>query len=47
MRIFDEVDPSTNKLVFQGWMLSSSPSLSSLEHSTNDVWAKECIITDF
>ena len=30
------------KLIFQGWMFSSSPSLSSLEHPVNDIWLLKC-----
>ena len=29
--------------VFSGWMFSSSPGLSALEHPVYDVWVKECI----
>ena len=47
LKIDDEINKNNKINVFSGWMLSSSPSLSSLEHSTYDVWAKECIITDF
>ena len=28
--------------IFQGWMFSSSPSLSSLEHPINDIWLLNC-----
>ena len=35
-------DKLMNELVFQGWMFSSSPSLSSLEHPINDIWLLEC-----
>ena len=40
----DKVDENNPVLVYSGWMLSSSPSLSPLEHSTYDIWAKECRI---
>jgi hypothetical protein len=36
-------DKLLNNLVFQGWMFSSSPSLSSLEHPINDIWLLNCI----
>lgn len=36
-------DELQNKFIFQGWMFSSSPSLSSLEHPINDIWLLECI----
>ena len=44
LKIEDKVDENNPVLVFSGWMLSSSPSLSPLEHSTYDIWAKECRI---
>ena len=36
-------DKLLNDLVFEGWMFSSSPSLSSLEHPINDIWLLNCI----
>ena len=36
-------DKILNNLIFQGWMFSSSPSLSSLEHPINDIWLLNCI----
>ena len=35
-------DKVMNELIFQGWMFSSSPSLSSLEHPVNDIWLLNC-----
>ncbi len=35
-------DKMMNKLIFEGWMFSSSPSLSSLEHPVNDIWLLNC-----
>lgn len=35
-------DGLRKKFIFQGWMFSSSPSLSSLEHPINDIWLLEC-----
>ena len=35
-------DKLVNKLIFQGWMFSSSPSLNSLEHPINDIWLLNC-----
>ena len=32
-----------NSLVFNGWMFSSSPALSALEHPIYDVWVVDCI----
>ena len=36
-------DKLLNNQIFQGWMFSSSPSLSSLEHPINDIWLLNCI----
>jgi len=40
----DNIDPSTKekKRVFSGWMFSSNPALSALEHPVYDVWVKDC-----
>ena len=35
-------DKLLNDLIFEGWMFSSSPSLSSLEHPVNDIWLLKC-----
>ena len=44
MRIIDEVSSNNFKRVFQGWMLSSSPTVAPFEHPTYDVWVKDCKI---
>ena len=44
MRIIDEVSSDSFKRVFQGWMLSSSPTITPFEHPTYDVWVKDCKI---
>lgn len=33
----------TEKVFFEGWMISSSPALSALEHPRYDVWVLKCI----
>ena len=43
LRVFDIVKDGKEK-VFQGWMISSSPSTSPFEHPIYDVWIKECKI---
>jgi len=35
-------DGDSAKLLFRGWMFSSSPGLSSLEHPVYDVWVVSC-----
>ena len=42
LRIDDEINQENPVMVFSGWMLSSSPSLSTLEHPTYDIWVKDC-----
>ena len=44
LRIYDEVSPENLEIVFQGWMISSSPSVSPFEHPIYDVWVKDCKI---
>ena len=44
MRIMDEVSPNNFERVFQGWMLSSSPTVAPFEHPTYDIWVKDCKI---
>lgn len=31
------------RVLFRGWMFSSSPALSALEHPVYDVWVKDCL----
>lgn len=40
--IYDNLIKDSDSNVFRGWMFSSTPSLSSLEHSSFDVWLVEC-----
>lgn len=44
IRIMDEVSPNNFERVFQGWMLSSSPTVAPFEHPTYDIWVKDCKI---
>ena len=37
------IENSENK-IFQGWMISSSPSASPFEHPIYDIWLKDCNI---
>ena len=40
----DNIDPATKvkKRIFSGWMFSSNPAISALEHPVYDVWVKDC-----
>ena len=44
LRIMDEKSPNDFERIFQGWMLSSSPTLAPFEHPTYDLWVKDCKI---
>ena len=44
IQITDEISPNNYHLAFQGWMLSSSPTVNPFEHPTYDVWVKDCKI---
>ena len=44
MLIKEEVSSKELKRIFQGWMLSSSPSVTPFEHPLYDVWVKDCNI---
>ena len=35
-------EQSTPRLLFMGWMFSSSPAISALEHPVYDVWVVSC-----
>jgi len=48
LKIFDNVNAENSKLIYQGWMISSSPAATPLEHPIYDLWLKDCKIdTDF
>tara|TARA_B100001013_G_scaffold91719_1_gene51087 strand:+ start:165 stop:560 length:396 start_codon:yes stop_codon:yes gene_type:complete len=38
----EDVKDKTNKKIFSGWMFSSSPSISALEHAVYDIWIIDC-----
>ena len=44
LTVNDMINPDNPLLIFSGWMFSSSPSLSALEHPTYDIRIKECKI---
>ena len=45
LRIFDTLEKKYSDKVFQGWMISSSPSATPFEHPIYDVWINECKIS--
>ena len=44
LKIFDNINIENSKLIYQGWMISSSPAATPLEHPIYDLWLKECKI---
>ena len=44
LKIYDLIKKDELKLIYQGWMISSSPSITSLEHPIYDVWLIDCIV---
>ena len=48
LKIYDDMILDTEKLIYQGWMISSSPASTPLEHPIYDVWLNDCKIeSDF
>jgi hypothetical protein len=43
LRIWEQVPGENKKEIFYGWMFSSSPALSSLEHAVYDINVVECV----
>ncbi len=35
-------DPAKEEVLFQGWMVASSPALSAMEHPRYDIWVLRC-----
>lgn len=44
LKIYDELSQKKEELIYQGWMISSSPSATPLEHPIYDLWLKDCKI---
>ena len=44
IRINDEIFSGQIEMIYQGWMISSSPSVTPFEHPIYDVWVKDCRI---
>ena len=39
-----EYGNNEKEFIYQGWMISSSPSTTPLEHPIYDVWLQDCLI---
>ena len=44
LKIFDKEELEQNYLTYQGWMISSSPATTPLEHPIYDLWLISCKI---
>ena len=44
LRVYDKISPENSEIIFQGWMISSSPAVTPFEHPIYDVWVKDCKI---
>ena len=42
LEVWDIKYDQEDKKIFNGWMFSSSPSISALEHAVYDVWIIDC-----
>lgn len=42
----DELLPEGQRVLFTGWMFSSSPGLNAVEHAVYDVWVLDCVDRD-
>lgn len=45
-RIFEKDSEGVQKTVFNGWMFSSNPALSAMEHARYDIWVLYCVNED-
>ena len=44
LRIYDNLTEEGDQLIYQGWMISSSPAITPFEHPIYDLWLIECKI---
>ena len=44
LKIYDQTNFESKNLIYQGWMISSSPAITPLEHPIYDLWLKSCKI---
>ena len=45
IKIWDKKFEKEEENIFSGWMFSSSPSISAVDHAVYDVWVIECMIS--
>lgn len=46
LTIYEDTPEDPNQEVFKGWMFSSNPALSAMEHPIYDIWILKCINKD-
>ena len=46
LNIYENTPDDPNQEVFKGWMFSSNPALSAMEHPIYDIWILKCINRD-
>ena len=46
LRIYDDISRNENNLLYQGWMISSSPASTPLQHPIYDLWLKDCKVNN-
>ncbi|MBR4931734.1 MAG: DUF2155 domain-containing protein [Alphaproteobacteria bacterium] len=46
IRAYEKVGDNPNQEVFKGWMFSSNPALSAMEHPIYDIWVIQCVQND-
>ena len=45
IQIWNQKSDKGEEKIFSGWMFSSSPSISALDHAVYDVWVIDCMIS--
>ena len=45
IKIWDRKFEKEEEEIFSGWMFSSSPSISTIDHAVYDVWVIDCMIS--
>ena len=44
--LIEEEENNVYRVVFNGWMFSSNPAISSLEHPVFDIWVLDCLVPE-
>ncbi len=46
LKVYEQTKDNPKKQVFNGWMFSSNPALSAMEHPIYDIWVLSCVNKD-